>query len=99
MDLTVRPPVRRRTSAVVGIDPEGRCARGGNLFRRTTDPGHPDDRTARLDNGPSRTLVASDPGVLHAANHKSPSRSSQRPDAIARPPGTDQIPAGSEPAR
>src|SRR4026208_1790085 len=64
IDLTVRPPVRRRAAPEVGIVRQGGGQRSGNGLRRAAHSRDPDDGSGQLDDGPCRTLRPRDPGAL-----------------------------------
>src|SRR5687767_15347394 len=91
MDFTVRPPVRRRTSEPLGINPPGPGAGARNSHRRPADTRYPYDLPRGFDHRPPDPLAARDFRVLHATHHQSPAGAPEGTNPIPRTPGPDSV--------
>src|SRR5690349_24265160 len=97
IDLTGRPPVRRRMSGVLSIDAyrlRSRLRKEGVGAADARNPHHP---ARPREHGPACATAARHASVLKAADQQPPPGAAERANALARAPGPDHQRRGSEP--
>src|SRR5919112_5020061 len=84
IDLTGRPPVRRRTSGVLSIDPHGLGPRRRKEGLGPADAGHPDQIVGPVEHGPVGSPAPRNAGVLEAPDQQPAAPAPQGTDALTR---------------
>src|SRR5918995_6398044 len=97
MDLTGRPPVRRRTSGVLSIDAHGLRSGGRKLDIGPADARDPNDSLILSDHGPGYTQGSWHAHLLKTANHQAPSSATQRLQFVSGTPWPHQQGFGRKP--
>src|SRR5262245_26517016 len=83
IDLTPRPPVRRKVSANADIDPHRRRAWLRHEQVTSTHPRYPDYCPIDLHNRPIRPTTPGYSSLLHTPHHQSGAATAKRPDPVA----------------
>src|SRR3954466_9024161 len=90
IDLTGRPPVRRRISGVLSINPERRSARSGKPERGTTDAGNPNEIVPLDQHRPGFPTAPGYPFLLKTPGDQSPAPPPERLELLPSLPAADR---------
>src|SRR5690349_5933368 len=86
IDLTGRPPVRRKTSGVLSIDPEGLHSFSREPDAGAADAGNPEDIVALHQHRPGLAPAPGDSDFLKAANDEPTASGPERLQLLSRGP-------------